>query len=57
MENELVCYMVRKLLELRFSSVKEMALAIGKNPFIIIGVFYPPVPDPNQQMSIFDMDI
>ena len=29
MENELVCYMVRKLLDLRFSSVKEMALAIG----------------------------
>lgn len=27
---------------------------IAPNPFIIIGVFYPPIPSPNQQMSLFD---
>ncbi len=27
---------------------------IAPNPFIIIGVFYPPMPLPNQQISIFD---
>lgn len=27
---------------------------IAPNPFIIIGVFYPPMPSPNQQMSLFD---
>ena len=28
---------------------------IAPNPFIIIGVFYPPMPLPNQQMSFFDL--
>lgn len=27
---------------------------VAPNPFIIIGVFYPPIPSPNQQMSLFD---
>jgi hypothetical protein len=28
---------------------------IAPNPFIIVGVFYPPTPSPNQQMSLFDL--
>ena len=28
---------------------------VAPNPFIIIGVFYPPMPSPNQQMSFFDL--
>jgi len=27
---------------------------VAPNPFIIIGAFYPPMPSPNQQVSIFD---
>ncbi|SHN50564.1 hypothetical protein [Desulfitobacterium chlororespirans] len=27
---------------------------VAPNPFIIVGVFYPPMPSPNQQMSLFD---
>ena len=27
---------------------------VAPNPFIIIGVFYPPMPDPNQQISLLD---
>jgi hypothetical protein len=28
---------------------------VAPNPFIIIGAFYPPMPLPNQQMSLFDI--
>lgn len=28
---------------------------VAPNPFIIVGVFYPPVPSPNQQITIFDL--
>jgi len=28
---------------------------IAPNPFIIIGVFYPPIPSPNQQTTLFDL--
>jgi hypothetical protein len=28
---------------------------VAPNPFIIVGVFYPPMPSPNQQMTIFDL--
>ena len=28
---------------------------VAPNPFIIVGVFYPPVPSPNQQLTIFDL--
>ncbi len=29
---------------------------VAPNPFIIIGVFYPPMPNPNQQMNLFDIN-
>ena len=28
---------------------------VAPNPFIIVGVFYPPMPSPNQQMNLFDL--
>ena len=28
---------------------------VAPNPFIIVGVFYPPKPAPNQQLSLFDL--
>ncbi|HBQ85088.1 MAG TPA: hypothetical protein DD811_01195 [Syntrophomonas sp.] len=28
---------------------------VAPNPFIIIGIFYPPIPSPNQQISLFDL--
>lgn len=28
---------------------------VAPNPFIIVGVFYPPMPSPNKQMTIFDL--
>lgn len=28
---------------------------VAPNPFIIVGVFYPPIPSPNQQVTIFDL--
>ena len=30
---------------------------VSPNPFIIIGVYYPPMPNENQQLSIFDIDV
>lgn len=28
---------------------------VAPYPFIIVGVFYPPMPSPNKQMTIFDL--
>lgn len=29
---------------------------VAPNPFIIVGVYYPPPPSPNEQMSLFDFE-
>jgi len=29
---------------------------VAPNPFIIIGAFYPPIPSPDQQMNLFDIE-
>jgi len=47
-------YFIKRDLHFFLGTTKQFH-NVAPNPFIIVGAFYPPMPLPNQQMSLFDI--